>query len=182
MNETAWFEATYDSYADYCFRLARQLLGGADAALDVVQDAFLAMWKRRGELTAHPNIGGWLTVTVRNRAMTLLREQSRREKRYAYSLDEVECEMTAAPDLTPEQQAELLSRMEALQKLLGEENAEMFVAFVIGGHKAKELAARYGMKENRFYMRISRMKKKLAAHPELFYALLLLSLGAAPLS
>lgn len=182
MNEMVWFEATYDRYADYCFRLADRLLGGADAALDVVQDAFLAMWKRRGELIAHPNIGGWLTVTVRNRATTLLRERSRRARRHAYSLDEIECAPVTAPDLTPEQQAELSSRMSDLRKLLGDEDAEMFLAFIVGGYKAKELAARYGMKENRFYMRISRMKKKLAAHPELFYALLLCSLGAAPLS
>ena len=68
--------------------------------------------------------------------------------------------------------------MDALRELLGEDDMLLFLAYAVGGYKAKELGNRFGLTENCVHMRFSRMKKKIAAHPEMFYVMLLISIGA----
>lgn len=182
MEATIWFESVYQEHADFCFRLGRRLLAGRqeeDVLYDVVQEVFTAVWQKRAELMNHPNIGGWLTLAVKYRVMGAENRRGRREQRQAYSLDDEELgAQLAAPQLTPEQQTELQEKIGVLRELLGEENAELFLAYAVDGYRAKELGERFGLSENCVHVRISRMKKKLAAHPELLYALLMASMGA----
>ena len=182
MEATIWFESVYQEHADFCFRLGRRLLAGGqdeDVLYDVVQEVFVSVWQKREELMSHPNLGGWLTLAVKYRVMSAESKRGRREQRQAYSLDDEELgAQLSAPQLTPEQQAELKEKMDVLRELLGEENAELFLAYAVDGYRAKELGERFGLSENCVHVRISRMKKKLVAHPELLYVLLMASLGA----
>ena len=182
MEATIWFESVYREHADFCFRLGRRLLAGRqdeEILYDVVQEVFAAVWQKRAELMNHPNIGGWLTLAVKYRMMSAESRRGKREQRQAYSLDDEELgAQLAAPQLTPEQQAELQEKMDVLRDLLGEENAELFLAYAVEGYRAKELGERFGLSENCVHVRISRMKKKLVAHPELLYVLLMASMGA----
>lgn len=76
-------ESLYDRYSRHAFGLAYKILNDRMAAEDVVQEAFLAVWRRantfdsrRGQLRA------WLLRIVRNRAIDRLRTMStRREAR-----------------------------------------------------------------------------------------------------
>ena len=76
MDERAWFEGAYAQYADFLYRIGRRLLAGRseDVLCDAIQDVFLTMWNKRAELTAHPNLGGWLVTALKFR----LRTDSRR--------------------------------------------------------------------------------------------------------
>ena len=69
------------------------------------------------------------------------------------------------------------NRREQLRELLGEENAALFIDYTLNGYSAKDLADRYGVSESCIWMRISRMKKKLMEHPEIFYTVLLMLTG-----
>ena len=79
--------------------------------------------------------------------------------------------------MTPEQEALLAERVEALKALLGEENARLFLAYAVDGCTARELSGTWGLSEDCIWMRISRMKRKLVAHPEIFYAVLLMTIS-----
>ena len=185
MDAALWFEAVYNEQADFCFKLGRRFLPGwedEDVLYDVVQEVFTTLWQKRDELMNHPNIGGWLALAVKYRMMGYASKKGRRERMHAYSMDdEAGSAQVPSPLLTPEQQTELWEKMSVLRELLGEENAELFMAYAIGGYKAKELGERFSISEQCVYVRISRMKKKLAAHPEAFYLLLISSLGGFPL-
>ena len=76
MDERAWFEGAYAQYADFLYRIGHRLLAGRseDVLCDAIQDVFLTMWNKRAELTAHPNLGGWLVTALKFR----LRTDSRR--------------------------------------------------------------------------------------------------------
>lgn len=182
MEAASWFETVYNEQADFCFRLGRRLLPreeDEDILYDVVQEVFTALWQKRMELMNHPNIGGWLALAVKYRMMGYASKKGRRDRAHAYSIDdEAVNAQIASPQLTPEQQTELWEKMGVLRELLGEENAELFIAYAIGGYKAKELSERFAISEQCVYVRISRMKKKLTAHPELFYLLLVASLDS----
>lgn len=178
MNEKEWFERIYHEHADFLFRLGKHFSCADDGALyDLMQDTFLDAWNKRAALMAHPNIGGWLTLSLKNRALAYQHKQRRRGLRSMYSLDEEETPPPADEGMTPEQAALLKDHLAELEELLGKENAMLFLAYALEGYTAKEIGGRWGLSEDCVWMRISRMKKKLAAHRELFYAMLLLSIS-----
>jgi RNA polymerase sigma-70 factor, ECF subfamily len=80
-------EALYDRHAGQALALARRIVSDGDAAEEVVQDAFLALWRRSATYdTAAGRVRPWLLSIVRNRAIDEIRSAKRR--RGMASLDE----------------------------------------------------------------------------------------------
>jgi RNA polymerase sigma-70 factor (ECF subfamily) len=67
----AVFRAQYGKLADY----ARGLVGSRDAAEDVVQEVFVALWTHRDRISTPDNLVGYLYRSVRNRGLNFLRHQ-----------------------------------------------------------------------------------------------------------
>jgi RNA polymerase sigma-70 factor (ECF subfamily) len=77
--DEAPFMVVYDRHADLLFASVVRLLGDRDTAAEIVQESFLALW-RRAQLY-DPKSGslvGWLLAIARNRAIDHLRAKSRR--------------------------------------------------------------------------------------------------------
>lgn len=185
MDEKAWFEQVYAQYADFLFRIGRRLLQGRDEDVlyDAIQDVFLTMWSKRAELTAHPNIGGWLVEALKFRMMAAGRTTARQIPRGALSLDDEEHPVSVedAAALSPEQSAVLSDHIEQLRALLGDEQAGLFLDYTLHGYKARELGEKYGVSAACIWVRIARIKKKIAQHPEIFYVFSLLLSGFSAL-
>jgi RNA polymerase sigma-70 factor (ECF subfamily) len=71
------FEVVFDRHADAAFSLAYRMCGRRSTAEDVVQDAFLSLWRsgarydrRRG------SVRSWVLGVVHNRAIDLFRRES----------------------------------------------------------------------------------------------------------
>ena len=179
MDERAWFEQTYAEYADFLYRIGRRLLAGhsEDALYDAIQDVFLTMWSKRAELMAHPHPGGWLVTALKYRLLSDGRRTSRRGA--ALSLDDPENPLPVedAHVPSPEESAMLESHIDQLRALLGEEQTQLFLDYVLCGYSAKELASRYGVSPECVWVRISRLRKKIAQHPEIFYLVTVLLSG-----
>ena len=82
------FEAIYDRYGRLAYTVAMRVLSDEAAAEDVVQESFIAIWRRF--LTYRPERGSirtWICSIVRNRAIDRLRGESGR-LRYELALDE----------------------------------------------------------------------------------------------
>lgn len=177
MDQQQWFEQVYQQYGSLLLRIGRRLLSGQDEELlyDAIQEVFLTLWDKRDTLMDHPNIGGWLVEAIKFRIRGSQAKITRRALRHAYSLDEENAApLEDAASLTPEQHAVLESRIEQLCALLGPENASLFLDYTLRGYSAKDLSGIYGISESCVWMRISRIKKKLVALPEVFCALLTL--------
>lgn len=178
MDERQWFDTLYHQHVDFLYRIGRRLLGGSageDQLLDVVQDVFLTAWQKRRELMIHPNPGGWLTQSLKLRCLGTNTKAQRRALRAAYSLDEEDSAAPAAPaSFSPEQQAILESHKQKIREFLGDDQAELFFAFVLEGRTASELSEATGLSQSCIFMRLARAKKKLAQHPEMFYILLII--------
>ena len=70
--------ALYDRYHLLAFSLALRVVNDRGRAEDVVQDAFLSVWRKAGSYVAgRGSVKTWLTSIVRNRAIDLVR--ARRE-------------------------------------------------------------------------------------------------------
>ena len=179
MDERQWFEQVYRQYADLLFRVGRRLQTpgeSEDALTDLIQEVFLLLWDRREELMRHPNIGGWLVEAIKFRVRGARNKMTRRGLRHAYSLDEEDAAPIADSGESPEQAAELAQHLDAIRELLGEDSAELFIAYVLEGRSAHELAEQRGVSDSCIAMRILRLKRKLAQHPEIFYSVLVLTL------
>lgn len=179
MDERQWFEAVYRQHIDLLVRVGRRLQSsssGDDALDDIIQEVFLALWDRRAELMHHPNVGGWLVEALKFRVSNARSKITRRSLHHAYSLDAEDAMPIADGGETPEQRAALAKQLDALTDLLGEENARLFLAHVLEGRTAHELAAQYGVSDSCMGMRIYRLRRQLAKHPEIFFTLLLFAL------
>ena len=72
------------------------------------------------------------------------------------------------------------SHIDQLRALLGEEQTQLFLDYALHGYTAKDLAARCGVSPECIWVRISRLRRKIAQHPEIFYILILLLSGFSP--
>jgi RNA polymerase sigma-70 factor (ECF subfamily) len=67
-------------YAAQLRGIAFALLGDWDLALDVSQEAFVALWERRATVRDDRNIPGYLMRMVRNRALDVRKHEHRRHR------------------------------------------------------------------------------------------------------
>jgi RNA polymerase sigma-70 factor, ECF subfamily len=93
------FEAIYDRHGSAAFSLAYRIAGNRAAAEDIVQEAFLSVW--RSSVRYQPergNLRSWLLSVVHNRAIDSLR-RSVAQTRHQVDAEGIE-ERKAAPELT----------------------------------------------------------------------------------
>jgi len=74
------FESVVAEYESQLLRYATRLLGNNDAAQDVVQDAFIRLYRTwEDEMLAGPKISSWLYRVVHNCAVDMMRKLHRRQ-------------------------------------------------------------------------------------------------------
>jgi RNA polymerase sigma-70 factor, ECF subfamily len=66
----------YDRYSPVVYAVALRVLGDTGAAEDIQQDVFMQLWRNPGAFDAsRGNLGAWLAVITRNRAIDALRKR-----------------------------------------------------------------------------------------------------------
>ena len=66
----------YDRYSSIVYAVALRVLGDTGAAEDVLQEVFLQLWRNPGAFDSNRgNLGPWLAVIARNRAIDGLRKR-----------------------------------------------------------------------------------------------------------
>lgn len=85
--DAAALEALYDRYGRAAFALGYRMLADREAAEEVVQDAFMSVWRQAATYDASVGrVRPWLLAVVHHRAIDRLRRA--RERRPAVSLNE----------------------------------------------------------------------------------------------
>jgi RNA polymerase sigma-70 factor (ECF subfamily) len=76
------FEVVFDRHADAAFSLAYRMCGRRAMAQDVVQDAFLSLWRSGAAYDrTRGSVRSWVLGVVRNRAIDLFRRETVRTGR-----------------------------------------------------------------------------------------------------
>jgi RNA polymerase sigma-70 factor (ECF subfamily) len=66
----------YDRYSSIVYAVGLRVLGDTGAAEDLLQDVFMQLWRNPGLFDAkRGNLGAWLAVISRNRAIDSLRKR-----------------------------------------------------------------------------------------------------------
>ena len=82
------FVTAYDRHAGFVFGSLVRFLGDRETASEVVQDAFVTLWRRAGQFDARAgSMLTWLLAIARHRAIDRLRAEGRRPGRDAIRLD-----------------------------------------------------------------------------------------------
>src|SRR3954447_5187129 len=93
------FEAIYDRHGSAAFSLAYRIAGSRAAAEDIVQEAFLSVWRSAVRYSPERgNLRSWLLSVVHNRAIDSLR-RSIMQNRHQVDAEGIE-ERKAAPEFT----------------------------------------------------------------------------------
>lgn len=110
------FEELVRRYQGPLYRLAYRMLGNANgsgtAAEDVVQEVFVTVWRRLGQLQSDEAFVGWLYRSTTNRCLNVLRARR--------PTADVDPDTTETPrrDARPERAAEVNAQLEALTEAL----------------------------------------------------------------
>ena len=97
--EVQAFEVIFDRHAPAAFSLAYRMCGRRAAAEDIVQDAFLSLWRSgSGYDPRRGSVRSWVLSVVHNRAIDAFRRQGSRDRRDIS--DEGIAERLPAPDAT----------------------------------------------------------------------------------
>ncbi len=132
-------QAVFDELHDGLVLFARRMLGDHTAALDAVQVAFIRLWEHRAELDATRSVRAWLFRTVRNLALTSLRD-ARNQARHLDGWDEAPVWRAPDPDVLL-QESELGQRLARWLAELPERQREAIVLSRFDGLSHEEVAA-----------------------------------------
>lgn len=158
----------YERYGRLAYSLAFRVLGDGAAAEDVVQDAFLSVWRRSSTFEAsRGSLRTWLCAIVHHRALDRLRGRSGRA-RFDLTLDKATAE-TAVTD-TWEIVADALERDEirtALGGLPAEQRQTIELAYY-GGYSQSEISdlmrVPLGTVKGRTRMALRKLRGALETH------------------
>jgi RNA polymerase sigma-70 factor, ECF subfamily len=139
--EPEGIEMLYDRYSALAYTLAFRVLNDAGAAEDVVQEAFLSVWRRASTYRSdRGSLRTWVCSIVHHRALDRLRGRAGRA-RQDLALEHAPIEVTSVSD-TWDQVVEVLER-EQLKTALGElsiEQRETIELAYYGGYSQTEIS------------------------------------------
>jgi RNA polymerase sigma-70 factor, ECF subfamily len=140
--DSAAFEVVYERHATAAFSLAYRMVGSRNAAEDVVQEAFLSLWRSRARYDRRRgSVRTWVLGIVHNRAIDALRRRSARD-RGAVSDEGIERQLVA-PERTDTEFArreEAREIRDALEQLPDEQSRVIELAY-FGGLTHVQIAA-----------------------------------------
>ena len=136
-------ESLYDAYSGIAYGMALQILREQTAAEDVVQEAFLAIWRARRHYDREKGaIKSWLLTIVRNRAIDRLRHDRAGASRVVeLDMAEIVGDEAADPAVLG---ADRLWIREALGNLPDAQRNAILLAF-FGGYTCAQIAERKGL-------------------------------------
>lgn len=144
--DEAALAALYDRYGQPCYALARRITGDEEMAAEVVQDTFLALWRRPdGYQPARGRFVTWLLGVTHHRAVDAVRrEQPHRSRRGTVEL----LDQTADTAMPPAEQAIVRDRAgrarTALAALPAPQREALLLAYY-GGYTQREIAGLVGV-------------------------------------
>ncbi len=141
--DPAAFEVFYDRHGGVAYSLAYRIVGEQAAAEDVIQEAFISIWRSGGRYDrTRGSVRSWTLGIVRNRAIDLLRSRAGRTPKLGFD-DEAVLEQRPSGDFTDEEALRRETAAEvrgALGALPGEQSKVIELAY-FGGFSQSEIAA-----------------------------------------
>jgi RNA polymerase sigma-70 factor, ECF subfamily len=162
------FEVVYERHSGAAFSLAYRMVGTRNAAEDVVQEAFLSIWRSgaRYERT-RGSVRTWVLGIVHNRAIDALRRSTVHDKRRSSDEGlEERFEARERTDVEAARREEARTVRDALGELPSEQSQVIELAY-FGGFSHSEIADMLGMPigtvKGRMRLGLNKMRMQLSS-------------------
>jgi RNA polymerase sigma-70 factor (ECF subfamily) len=160
-------EVVYDRHGGAAYSLAYRIVGERAAAEDVVQEAFISIWRSGARYDrARGSVRSWMLGVVRNRAIDLLRSKTGRA-RLDFDDDTI-LEQRIAGERT-EEEAEQRETADELRGAIGElprDQSTVIELAYFGGFSHSEIAGMLGVPlgtvKGRMRLGLEKMRSELA--------------------
>lgn len=162
--DEAAFEALVVATRDGLFGVVRRLVGRDAVAEELLQEAYLALWKQGGPEPENP--GAWLHRVCLNRALDVVR---REEARRAVDPEADEVRETASDDPGPETRFLAAEAVEAVASAVDDLPSGERAAFVLRsfeGLEFEEIARRLGVRESTVRNQVASARRRLSRRLE----------------
>lgn len=146
-SDREWFDRMYRQHQQKLLTVAFRLLNDWSLAEDMTQNVFLKLYMKRGSLRTHPNIQGWLFLTLRNQIMN--------ETQKSFYKREVELLPGNAPAVELEYSPDF---NDSLPNGLSQDERRLLRLFFEERLTHEEIAARLGCSVEACRMRLYRAK------------------------
>ena len=169
--DSAAFEVVYERHATAAFSLAYRMVGSRNAAEDVVQEAFLSLWRSGARYDrARGSVRTWVLGIVHNRAIDALRRSMVHDRRRAS--DEGIEERFEARERTDVEAArnDEAREVHAALKSLPDEQCKVIELAYFGGFSQSEIADMLGTPlgtvKGRMRLGLEKMRGQLGGRAE----------------
>lgn len=163
-------ESLFRENYEHVFRTAYRITGSASDAEDVLQTVFLRLIKSSEGIDQAESPKGYLLRAAVNASLDLMRSHTRSK---SVAIDDVEYELPAGAELSPEASAEDRELRKLIQEAvsrLGERAAEVFVLRYFEGYDNREIAEMLGTSQMVVAVTLhrarSRMRKEIGEYLE----------------
>ena len=167
--DLAAFEQIVKRHQRMLLNVAFRITGVYEDACDIVQDAFIAAWKKIGDFRGEARLSTWLTAIVVNLSRNRLQQMRTKARAEAYSLNAPlagsDCELVPDP---PGNAPSVLERMEeaelrqALQRCISALTAEFREVLVLRDMQElsyEEVGGALGLREGTVKSRLFRARE-----------------------
>ena len=140
------FEVFYDRHGGAAYSLAHRIVGDRQLAEDVIQEAFLSIWRSSARYDpARGSVRSWTLGVVRNRAIDALRRASGPAPKLDLD-DAALLEARAAPERTESEaiRRDAAERVRGAVAKLPPEQSEVITLAFFGGFSHSEIASMLG--------------------------------------
>lgn len=125
--DTDAFSLLYNRYWKELFTLATKMLRGEEEAADVIQDVFLSLWQRRGELAIQGSLAAYLHSSVRYKVRDYIAKNITRRDYLALLTDTAVNTLPASSQL----RLELKEAQQAIQATISKMPARVREAYLL---------------------------------------------------
>lgn len=135
-------EELYDRYSGLLYSVAHRILGGAEDAEEVLQEAWLQVWNKADSFDpARGAVAAWLLTRVRSRAIDRLRSRASRQRMEEAVATQPPARRSDEPPATVEQW-QLQQKVVAALDTLGPQQRQVLELAYFAGLSQSDIAAR----------------------------------------
>jgi RNA polymerase sigma factor (sigma-70 family) len=142
---------------DKLYRLSKRIMQNEEEAKDMVQEAFIRLWKKGDGLMEYRSIEALAVVTTRNLCLDRLKAK----KLPSESLDNIRSESEIVRDEEMTDHSEIMGKIRKIIKGLPELQRTVIQLRDIEGYDYEEIAGILQMNENAVRVNLSRARKKI---------------------
>ncbi len=155
------FEDIYKAYSDFVYNVAFRVVNNADAAQEITQEVFIAVYRKLKSFKFKSSFKTWIYRITTNSAINFAKKRSKEQSRIVEYNDKSEFNMTLDPvsDKFEEEQHE--KTLSSLLKALNPDQRACVVLRNIEGLSYQEISESLNININTVRSRLKRAREKL---------------------